>query len=52
MGHIDVTLKDGISDYSFVPARLVQNGFRVTMLKEEEANLETAFMRLTKGMVQ
>ena len=51
-GHIDVTLKDGISDYSFVPARLVQNGFRVTMLKEEEANLETAFMRLTKGMVQ
>src|SRR5437764_10936196 len=51
-GHIEVGLKDGISDYSFVPARLIQSGFRLTMLKEEEANLETAFMRLTKGMVQ
>ena len=27
-------------------------GFRLTLLKEEEVNLETAFMRLTKGMVQ
>ena len=51
-GHIEVALKDGINDYSFVPARLVQNGFKLTLLKEEEANLETAFMRLTKGMVQ
>jgi ABC-2 type transport system ATP-binding protein len=51
-GHIEVALKDGVSDYSFVPTRLVQSGFRLTMLKEEEANLETAFMRLTKGMVQ
>ena len=51
-GHIEVALKDGVSDYSFVPARLISSGFRLTMLKEEEANLETAFMRLTKGMVQ
>ncbi len=51
-GRIEVSLKDGVSDYSFVPARLIQAGFRLTMLKEEEANLETAFMRLTKGMVQ
>ncbi len=51
-GHIEIALKDGVEDYSFVPARLIQNGFRLTMLKEEEANLETAFMRLTKGMVQ
>jgi ABC-2 type transport system ATP-binding protein len=51
-GHIEVSLKDGVNDYSFVPARLVQAGFRLTLLKEEEANLETAFMRLTKGMVQ
>ena len=29
-----------------------QAGFRMTLLKEEEANLETAFMRLTKGIVQ
>ena len=26
--------------------------FRLTLLKEEEVNLETAFMRLTKGLVQ
>ena len=51
-GHIEVALKDGITDYSFIPTRLVQAGFRVTMFKEQEANLETAFMRLTKGMVQ
>ena len=31
---------------------LVQGGFKLTLLREEEVNLETAFMRLTKGMVQ
>jgi ABC-2 type transport system ATP-binding protein len=51
-GYLEVSLKNGVNDYSFVPQRLVQNGFRLTMLKEEEVNLETAFMRLTKGMVQ
>lgn len=51
-GHIEVMLKDGITDYSFIPARLVNAGFKMTLLKEEEANLETAFMRLTKGIVQ
>src|SRR3984885_806577 len=50
--HLEISLKDGVTDFSFVPARLVAAGFRLTMLKEEEANLETAFMRLTKGMVQ
>ena len=51
-GYIEVSLKDGVKDWSFVPTRLVQAGFRLTLLKEEEVNLETAFMRLTKGMVQ
>jgi ABC-2 type transport system ATP-binding protein len=51
-GYLEVALKTGINDYSFVPQKLVQNGFRLTLLKEEEVNLETAFMRLTKGMVQ
>ena len=45
-------LKQGIEDYSFIPTRLCQAGFKLRMLKEEEVNLETAFMRLTKGMVQ
>ena len=51
-GHLEVSLKDGIEDYTFIPQRLVQGGFKLTLLKEEEVNLETAFMRLTKGMVQ
>src|SRR5437867_1113359 len=51
-GYMEVSLKDGVKDWSFVPARLVQAGFRLTLLREEEVNLETAFMRLTKGMVQ
>ena len=44
--------KTGVEDYSFIPRQLVAAGFPLTMLKEEEVNLETAFMRLTKGMVQ
>jgi ABC-2 type transport system ATP-binding protein len=51
-GYLEVSLKTGVEDYSFVPAQLVGAGFRLTLLKEEEVNLETAFMRLTKGMVQ
>src|SRR3982751_681675 len=43
-GYLEVALKSGLSDYSFVPQRLIQGGFRLTLLKEEEVNLETAFM--------
>ncbi|HMB96049.1 MAG TPA: ABC transporter ATP-binding protein [Tepidisphaeraceae bacterium] len=51
-GYIEVSLRENVKDWSFVPAKLMQAGFRLTLLKEEEVNLETAFMRLTKGMVQ
>jgi ABC-2 type transport system ATP-binding protein len=51
-GHMEVAIKEGVNDYTFVAQRLVQGGFKLTMLKEEEVNLETAFMRLTKGIVQ
>jgi ABC-2 type transport system ATP-binding protein len=51
-GYLQVLLRDGIDDYSFVSQRLIAAGYRLTMLKEEEVNLETAFMRLTKGIVQ
>jgi ABC-2 type transport system ATP-binding protein len=51
-GFMEVSLKEGVQDYSFVPQQLVSAGFKLTMLREEEVNLETAFMRLTKGMVQ
>ena len=51
-GFIEVSLRQGIQDYSFVSQQLVSAGFKLTLLREEEVNLETAFMRLTKGMVQ
>lgn len=51
-GCLHVSIREGVEDYSFVPHLLVSNGFRLTLLREEEVNLETAFMRLTKGMVQ
>jgi ABC-2 type transport system ATP-binding protein len=51
-GYIEVTLRDGLNDYTFIPQKLLAAGYKLTLLKEEEANLETAFMRLTKGIVQ
>lgn len=47
-----VTLKPGVHDYSFLPTQLVQAGFKITLFREEELNLETAFMKLTRGLVQ
>jgi ABC-2 type transport system ATP-binding protein len=41
----------GLSVYD-VPSTLINRGFRVTKIAEEPVNLETAFMRLTKGLVQ
>ncbi|HBS29138.1 MAG TPA: multidrug ABC transporter ATP-binding protein [Phycisphaerales bacterium] len=35
-----------------IPNRLVNAGFRLTLFTEEKVNLETAFMRLTQGLVQ
>jgi ABC-2 type transport system ATP-binding protein len=51
-GVMEVNIRTGVTDWSFVPQRLIQAGYRLTLLKEEEVNLETAFMRLTKGLVQ
>jgi ABC-2 type transport system ATP-binding protein len=47
-----VTLKPGIHDYSFLPTLLVGAGYKMTLFREEELNLETAFMKLTRGLVQ
>ncbi len=51
-GFLQVSMRSGVTDYSSIPQRLVAGGYQLTLLKEEEVNLETAFMRLTKGMVQ
>ncbi len=49
---IDVAIdaKSGLP-VSDIPSRLIAQGFRISMLTEEQVNLETAFMRLTKGLV-
>jgi ABC-2 type transport system ATP-binding protein len=44
-----VTLKKGVDDYSDLPAALVAAGHKLTLFREEEVNLESAFMALTKG---
>ncbi|MFG0328387.1 MAG: ABC transporter ATP-binding protein [Phycisphaerales bacterium] len=50
---IDVTLStERPIPLSEIPNRLIAQGFRVTQFSEEQVNLETAFMRLTQGLVQ
>jgi ABC-2 type transport system ATP-binding protein len=49
---IVVTLNKGVLDYSFIPTMLLEGGFKLVLFREEELNLETAFMELTRGLVQ
>jgi ABC-2 type transport system ATP-binding protein len=49
---IVVTLNKGVLDYSFIPSLLLESGFKLVLFREEELNLETAFMELTRGLVQ
>jgi len=51
-GTMIVTLKQGVQDYSEIPSELIQAKFKLILFREEELNLETAFMELTKGLVQ
>jgi len=44
-----VTLKKECVDYSELPSYLIESGFKLTLFREEEVNLESAFMALTKG---
>lgn len=46
------TLKAGFEDYSELSSMLIENGLRLLQFREEEVNLETAFMELTKGVQQ
>jgi ABC-2 type transport system ATP-binding protein len=49
-GHIAVTLAENVTDYSDLPTILIEAGHKLTLFKEDELNLETAFMALTKGI--
>ncbi len=47
---IEVTLRQEVSDYSDLASVLVAAGHKLTLFKEDELNLETAFMALTRGI--
>ena len=49
-GRLLTTLAEGVGDYSDLPTVLIEAGHKLTLFKEEEINLETAFMALTKGI--
>ncbi len=49
-GHIIVTLKQDIEEYADLSPLLVQAGHKIRLFREEEVNLESAFMALTKGL--
>jgi ABC-2 type transport system ATP-binding protein len=49
-GKIFVTLAENVDDYSELPTMLVEGGYKIKLFKEDEINLETAFMALTKGI--
>ena len=48
-GEVRVTLAEGVVDHSPLAARLVAAGHSLLGLREEEVNLETAFLELTRG---
>jgi ABC-2 type transport system ATP-binding protein len=49
-GLLRVTLKPNVEDYTPLSVALVQGGYKLKLFREEELNLETAFMLLTKGL--
>lgn len=50
-GFLVVELQRQTHDFSYLAAVLLKNKFKLHEIKEEEVNLETAFMRFTKGLV-
>ncbi|NBC10228.1 MAG: ATP-binding cassette domain-containing protein [Planctomycetes bacterium] len=51
--HIKVALDAAAGgDAAAIASKLVTDGYALISLEEEKVNLETAFMRLTKGLVQ
>jgi ABC-2 type transport system ATP-binding protein len=49
-GVLVVKLNEGVNQFSFLANRLIEHGYELTLFKEDEINLETAFMHLTKGI--
>ncbi|MFQ5590875.1 MAG: ABC transporter ATP-binding protein [Phycisphaerae bacterium] len=51
-GCLVVELEKQTHDFTCLTKVLIDNNFKIREIREEEVNLETAFMRLTKGVVQ
>jgi ABC-2 type transport system ATP-binding protein len=49
-GFLQVTLVQDAGDYSTIPDQLVAGGHHIRLFREEEVNLESAFMALTRGL--
>ncbi len=49
-GILIVKLNEGVNQYGFLASRLIHQGYDLILFKEDEINLETAFMHLTKGI--
>jgi ABC-2 type transport system ATP-binding protein len=45
-----VTLKAGVKEYTELSSLLITAGYPIKLFREEEVNLESAFMLLTKGV--
>jgi ABC-2 type transport system ATP-binding protein len=45
-----VTLKKGVEDYAELSPLLIEAGQKIKLFREEDVNLESAFMALTKGL--
>ena len=51
-GAVVLELAAETTDFSFIAQAMLGGGLRIHEIKQEDVNLETAFMRLTKGIVQ
>src|SRR3954447_7377791 len=49
-GVLIVKMNEGVNQYSYLASRLIEQAYELTLFKEDEINLETAFMHLTKGI--
>jgi len=49
-GVLVATLVADAEDYSMIPSAIVNAGHQLNLFREEEVNLESAFMALTKGV--
>ena len=51
-GMLLISLQNETTDFGFIARAMLDNDLRIQEIKQEEVTLETAFMRLTKGIVQ